>query len=120
MLQNRAPSSLLLTLILHTVSLVLLFSPKLSYMTTNLDITGEMLAPSYSLSHDINSIVLNMHPRKWICLTQLQQPGSCLFLALVYHFFDFLLAVPKNLENMVNVKFSNLIGIEAWTYGFIF
>ena len=75
--------------------------------------------PCYSSSRDINAIVLNTHPLTWMRLTQLQQPDCCLFLALVCPFFNFFLAVLKNLEIMVNVKFSNLTGIEAWTSGLI-
>ena len=33
--------------------------------------------------------------------------------------FNLFLKVLKNLENMVNVKCSNLTGIEAWTSGLI-
>ena len=90
MIEKRAPSSLLLTLILDTVSMMLLFSSILSYMTATSAVSGEMLPPCSSLSHDINVIVLNMHPCTWMRLTSLQQPGCHLFLALVYPFFFFL------------------------------
>ena len=119
MLEKRAPSSLLLILILDTPSLMMMLSSRISYKTTTLAIAGEMLRPCSSLSHDINTIALNMHPRTSMRLAQLQQPGRCLFLALVYPFFNLFLTVLKNLENMVNVKCYNLTGIEAWTYGLI-
>ena len=77
----------LLTLILYTVSLMLLFSSSLSYMATTLAIAGEMLPPCSSLIHDTNAIVLNIHPHTWILLTQLQQPHFNLFFALVYPLF---------------------------------
>ena len=89
MLEKRAPSSLLLILILDNFSLMMVLSSRTSYMTTTSAISGEMLRPCSSLSHDINTIVLNMHPRTCMCLAQLQQPGRCLFLALVYPFFNF-------------------------------
>ena len=69
MLENRVFSPLFLTLILYAVSMMLLFSLRLSYMTTTSDLYGEMLPPCSSLSHDINAIVLNMQPRMWVRLT---------------------------------------------------
>ena len=68
MLENIAPSSLLLNLILDPVSTMLLFSLRISYMPTTSAITGDMFPPCSSLSHDINTIVLNMNPRTWMHL----------------------------------------------------
>ena len=87
MLENRASSSLLLTLILYPVSLMLVFPSSLYYMAKTLTIAGEMLPPCSSLSHDINMIVLNMHPHTWMRLTKLQQLGRHLFLYIVNPFF---------------------------------
>ena len=69
MLEKIAPSSFLLTLILDTVSMMLLLCLSHSYMTTTLAISGEISPPYSSLSHDINTIVLDMHPRTWMRLT---------------------------------------------------
>ena len=69
MLENREPSYLPLTLILDPGSMMLVFSSSFSYMMTTLTIAGEMLPPCSSLSHDINVIVLNMHPHTWMSLT---------------------------------------------------
>ena len=68
-IENRASSYFLLTIILDDVSLMLLFSSSLSYMTTTLAIAGEMFPPCSYLSHDINVIVMNMHPRTLMRLT---------------------------------------------------
>ena len=66
---------------------MIIFSSILYYMMTTSAIAGEMLPPRYSLSHDINAIVLNMHSHTWMQLTYIQQPGRHLLLALVYPFF---------------------------------
>ena len=88
-------------------------------MMTTSTISMDMLPPFSSLSHYINFILLNMHPLAWMCLTWLQQPGRHLFISIVYPFFTFFLKVFKNLENMVNIKWSDLTGIEAWAFGLI-
>ena len=69
LLEKRAPYSLMLNLILDPISMMLLFSSNLSYMTITLTIAGEILPPCSSLRRDINVIVLNMHPRTWMLLT---------------------------------------------------
>ena len=86
-------------------------------MTTTLTIAGEILPCFYSLSRDINVLVLNMHPCMWKRLTLIQHPVCHLLLFILYICLFFESAKKK--DNMVNAKCSSLTGIEAWTSGLI-
>ena len=83
MLENRAPYSFLLTLILYPDFLMFLVSFSIYYMKTTSTKDGEMFPTFSSLSHGINVVDLNMHPHMWMRLTLHQQPGRHLFLAIV-------------------------------------